>query len=272
MSIKNKSQVINTNNKKHGYLSFEISVLSLLICLEFVSSFCRAELLYGPPSPPLQKSSNREQRLEKQLWQDNLSSLRQSNENSKTEELKQMIEQIRSIQFETLSASQTEPQATEQAELQQQEIPEDKNQKPELKQPGDAVAVTKTNNDKSMSKQTLQKVEQLLKDSNSITNPFELGEVLFQMNELASAGVCYKKALASLGTDDPNVATERAWILFQIGNCFKDIDPNTSKESYAELIRTASDSPWAQIAKSRHGLIDWYQQEQPGKLIDELNR
>jgi hypothetical protein len=95
---------------------------------------------------------------------------------------------------------------------------------------------------------------------------------LFRSGRMVSAGLCYKQALKTIPTDDPNLGTERAWILFQIGNCLKDEDPNTAKESYAELIRTHPDSPWTEIARVRHGLIEWNQQEKPGELIRQLNR
>ena len=120
--------------------------------------------------------------------------------------------------------------------------------------------------------ETLRLVENQLKDPNLISNPFELAEILFKSGRQIQAGICYKQALKVLPADDPNVATERAWILFQIGNCLKDEDPNTARESYAELIRTHSDSPWAEIAKARYGIIEWYQQDNPGELIQQLNR
>jgi hypothetical protein len=123
-----------------------------------------------------------------------------------------------------------------------------------------------------MSEQTLQAVQHLLKDPNHIPNALELAEILYRSGKPGPAGLCYKQALNSIAADDPNRAGERAWVLFQIGNCLKYDDPNTARESYAELIRTHLDSPWAEIAKSEHGLIDWYQQDQPRKLIQELNR
>jgi len=191
---------------------------------------------------------------------------------NKTNDLKQIIEQIRSIQFESPAVGHIEPSAAGQAEPQQPAMPEDEKQKIESQPSPDVVVVSAVNNDKSMSNQTLHKVDELLKDPNAIANPLELAEVLFQTGVLEPAGLCYKQALVSIAANDPNVASERAWILFQIGNCLKDNDPNASKESYAELIRTHPDSPWAEIAKTKHGLLDWYQQEQPRKLIEELKR
>lgn len=273
--MENKKLKTDVGPANRGYVknrvSFRLGWSMGLVCLIML-------ILISPTTADssaeaaVQKSTNREIQLEQQLWKDNISPPAKSHSNRKTEELKQIIEQVRSVQFESASASQAEPQPEDRIEPQQQTTPEDKKQKAEPQSSSDATVDPAANKDKSMHNQMLNKVETLFKDPNAITTPFELAEVLFQTGELALAGVCYKKALSSLNTDDPNVTTERAWILFQIGNCLKDSDPNASKNSYAELIRTAPDSPWARIAKSRHSMIDWYQQEQPRKLIEELNR
>ena len=228
---------------------------------------------------------------EHQLWKEIVSPLDQHLANNKADELKQMIELINSIQFEQPAASHVEPPAvsileppavstietqqpaTLEDERQKTEVyppRRDRGQKTESQPPSDIVVVSGVKNGKSMSSQTLQKVEEMLKDPNTIANPLELAEVLFRSGLAGPAGLCYKRALVSIGADDPNMANERAWILFQIGNCLQDDDPNASKESYADLIRTHPDSPWAEIAKSRHALIEWNQQDQPRKLIEEL--
>ncbi len=212
----------------------------------------------------------------KQVRKDNISPLPQNVSNRKTDELKNIIEQIRSIQFEsqpiTQYSSDTSPAKEPQPDKNASAAEHAETAEKKITESSADSAISAVNYDKSTSNQTLHKVEELLKDPNAIANPLELAEVLFQSGRPGMAGLCYKKALASIAADNPNVASERAWILFQIGNCLKDDDPNTSKESYAELIRTAPDSPWAQIAKSRHGLIEWYQQERPDNLIEELKR
>ncbi len=288
--IPSKFQIRITNDQNHRHRPFEILLLVIVICLGFDiwdlgfgNSFCQAELQDGPASP---KMSSRDGQLERLLWKDNVSPPDQSHESRKTEELKQIIEQIRSMQFEPQQITQLSPDTTPAEEPQ----PNTDASTSEHARPGAArrnraetaeekiiessanSAVSAINNDKSISNQTLHKIEDLLKDPNTITNPLELAEVLFQSGRPGLAGPCYKQALASIASEDPNMAGERAWILFQIGNCLKYDDPNASKESYAELIRTQPNSPWSEIAKSRHGLIEWYQQDQPRKLIEELGR
>jgi TolA-binding protein len=190
-----------------------------------------------------------------QLMEGRISSLPRDNNDNKTDELKKMIELVRSVKLKPRQPAQqpAPPVAASAAEQPSQ---------PLQTQPDES----------STSNETLRLVENQLKDPNLISNPFELAEILFKSGKQIQAGICYKQALKVLPADDPNFATERAWILFQIGNCFKDEDPNTARESYAELIRTHSNSPWAEIAKARYSIIELYQQDNPGELIRQVNR
>jgi tetratricopeptide (TPR) repeat protein len=190
-----------------------------------------------------------------QLMESRISSLPKDNNNNKTDELKKMIELVRSVKFSPHQPAQQ---------------PAQPGAAPAVEQPSHPVQTQPDEN--STSKEMLRLVDNQLKDPNLISNPFELAEILFKSGKQLQAGTCYKQALKVLPADDPNFATERAWILFQIGNCFKDEDPNTARESYAELIRTHSNSPWTEIAKTRYSIIELYQQDNPGELIRQLNR
>jgi tetratricopeptide (TPR) repeat protein len=216
-------------------------------------------------SPPPADVPARQSEL--QLRKSIVSPPSQRRDNSKTDDLRQMIEQIRSVTFESQQPAQ-QPVNTA------PDISPEPNITPAVEPVTQPVSVSAPPEapDKSMSGQTLQTVQHLLKGPNHIATPLELAEILYRSGELGLAGLCYKQALSSIAADDPNWAGERAWILFQIGNCLKDNDPNAARESYAELVRTHPDSPWAEIAKSENSLADWYQQDQPHKLIQELNR
>jgi tetratricopeptide (TPR) repeat protein len=236
-----------------------------------------------PQTSPVPANASGKQ-LERQLSESRISPPAQSPENSKSNELRQIIEQVRSVKFETSHGELVHPELVEGVEPQQparqsvdtspavtpQPTTSDSSAKTEPQLP--ALPTQPQPTGESTSDHTLQIVEGLLKDPNQISNPFELAEILFRSGRMTPAGLCYKQALKAMPTDDPNLGTERAWILFQIGNCLKDEDPNTARESYAELIRTHPDSPWAEIARVRHGLIEWYQQERPVELIRQLNR
>jgi len=147
-------------------------------------------------------------------------------------------------------------------------------------------------------------LKSLLQHPERLRNPFELGEILFLSGHLKDAAICYQEALSrsspdkadptqkpqqSLGllTEDvkvpdvvlgPRLAEtktgmfsirNRAWILFQIGNCLRDDELPTAMKMYRQLIAEYPDSPWADLAKARSKLIDWYQKDNPRALIAE---
>ena len=49
----------------------------------------------------------------------------------------------------------------------------------------------------------------------------------------------------------------------------RDIDPPTAVEMYEQLIAEYPNSPWADLAKARTKLIDWYLKDKPDTLINE---
>ena len=202
----------------------------------------------------------------RQWWKERAGALDRRRDNSKKDEISRLIEQIRSIQFESSYSDVAQPQrpAQQQAEAEPPAAPV-------IAVPAVEPEIQRETPLESMDTGAFQMVEDLLKDANTIASPFELAEVLFRSGRLGPAGIYYKQALASIA-DAAAVNSDRAWILFQIGNCCMLDDPNKARESYAELIRTHPDSPWAEVAKARYGLVDWYQQDQPRKLIQELNR
>jgi tetratricopeptide (TPR) repeat protein len=228
-------------------------------------------------SPPSVNTSSGP--LERQLRNDRISPpnppQRDNKRDNKLDELRQLIEQIRSVKIEPASTNPIEPHPPPQQPVETASPTAPEPAVNTAAEPAIQEATAELHTEATagvISEQTLQKVAEQLKDPNNIANPLELAEILFKSGRTALAGLCYKKALASIGADDPNLAGERAWILFQIGNCFRDDDPNTAKESYAELIRTYPQSPWAQPAKVRHGLLEWYQADKPGELIRQFNR
>ncbi|GAH37221.1 unnamed protein product, partial [marine sediment metagenome] len=257
----------------------------------------RSQLPQG--SLPVAQSSNNH--LAHQLWQASISIAKVEKTESKNE-LQRIIEQIRSVEFERREeapkpvivvvepAPTTEPNETPSA----MEAPQENEvKKIELKLPYEPLK-----------DQTLQMLKSLLQHPERLRNPFELGEILFLSGHLKDAAICYQEALSrsspdkadptqkpqqSLGllTEDVKVSDvvlgprlagtktgmfsirNRAWILFQIGNCLRDDELPTAMKIYRQLIAEYPDSPWADLAKARSKLIDWYQKNNPRALIAE---
>ena len=116
-----------------------------------------------------------------------------------------------------------------------------------------------------------QKLQALSQDRGKPENPFELAEILFLAGHLKESAVFYEQALEQIKTEDPKSILDRAWVLFQIGNCLKTEDPKTAKEMYRQLITEYPDSIWTNLAKTQDKIINWYQTDKPKELIKEIS-
>ena len=221
------------------------------------------------PNVPMPQSSfitAANSKSRRQLWQARIGLPKgQKNERSKTE-LKRIIEQIRSVEFEPEKKSPepvivVEPVPTTEPNesLSGTEVPVEKHA--EFKLPYEPVT-----------DQTLQMLENLSQHPDQLDNPFELGEVLFLSGYLKEAGVFYQEALNRQSVDETGLARHRAWILFQIGNCLRDDDLPTATKMYRQLITEYPNSPWTDLAKVQDKLIDWYRKDKPRTLIRDLTR
>jgi hypothetical protein len=114
---------------------------------------------------------------------------------------------------------------------------------------------------------TLQKLKNVSQHPDQVNNPLELGEVLFLSDHLKEAEIFYQEALNRRNADDIGSAQDRAWILFQIGNCLRDRDRPMAIEMYRQLITEYPKSPWTDLAKAQDKLINWYQKDKPRTLV-----
>jgi tetratricopeptide (TPR) repeat protein len=199
----------------------------------------------------------------RQLWRAELSIAKGGKNKRTKDELKRMIEQIRSIKFEP-EKEISEPIVVPKVVL--------------IDEPNEAVSETKEQEKKEIepklpyepiTDQTLQLLKSLSQHLDNLRNSFELGETLFLSGNLKEAVIFYREALKRKGPDDVGSTRDRAWILFQIGNCLRNDDPPNAIKTYRQLILEYPNSPWKELAEARSKLLDWYQKEEPHKLIAE---
>ena len=120
-----------------------------------------------------------------------------------------------------------------------------------------------------ISDQTLQRVKVLSQHPDKVENPLQLAEILFLDGHLKEAAIFYQEALNRISKDSSNLscADDRAWILFQIGNCLRNDDVPAAMKAYRQLITEYPSAPWTEITKTLEKLIDWYQKDKPRELI-----
>jgi len=215
-------------------------------------------------------AGNSNSQARRQLQQARITAPKNEKDRGKKNELQQIIKQIQSVEFKPQKdvsepiiavgpTSTTESNETL-SDTEASEEPWDKEKeiesKPRTPPPYESVT-----------DQTLQMLKNLSQHPDQVDKPFELGEVLFLSGHLKEAGMFYQEALNRKDAYDIGSAQDRAWILFQIGNCLRDRDRPMARETYRQLITEYPESPWADLAKAQDRLINWYQKDKPWRLI-----
>jgi tetratricopeptide (TPR) repeat protein len=224
-----------------------------------------AQVTEEPPTARISGSAALDKTLKRELWLSNIATPVAKQDAGDTNQLARMIERLSSVTFEPpQSAVVTEP--TIKTEPAKTSLAAEPPEQPPPQQPRPKLPY------ETVTDKTIGMLKILSQDPNLVRNPLELGEVLFHSGQVKEAATFYQQALARVAPNDPNTAADRSWILFQIGNCLRDDDPNTAKKSYTQLIAEYPDSPWTHLAKAHAGLIDWYLQDKPKQLIEEAKQ
>ncbi len=203
--------------------------------------------------------------LSKQIRQMSISAPIQPQTSTGTNELDRLIAQLRSLEIQPARPQVAPPaaiQSTIRNDLKESTVSAEPPQSPPQDQQEQEPAY------RQLTDSTLQMIKDACADPNLLDNPFELAEVLFHSGHSQEAGLLYQQTLSRIDADSNNTATDRGWILFQMGNCLRKSDPAAAHKSYLQLIAEYPDSPWAAPAKAYADLLDWYQQENPQALIE----
>ena len=204
-----------------------------------------------------------------QLLRAEMSVAYNQNDTKSKDQLQKLIDQIRSVEFEPQKRTPEpvivpeQPPAVEPNETAPQ-VPvrkEQAEQAVELEPQHGPIAET-----------TLQMLQTLAKNPEKLVNPLELGEILFVSGNLKEAAMFYSEALKRKDPNDAGASSERAWILFQIGNCLRNDDMPAAAKMYQQLLTEYPNSPWAPLATARNNLIAWYLKDEPLKLIQQVKQ
>lgn len=214
----------------------------------------------------------------RKLWKTRMGVPKSEEDNRSRAELQRMIEQIRSIKFERINLTAEPVIAAELAPVTEpNETLSNVKKSSDITVPKEIVEEKqiKSENEKPLpyqplTNQTLQMIRRLLRHAEQADNPLELAEVLFRSGHLKEASVFYQEALNCKNVPEPLSAQEKAWILFQIGNCLRNDDLPRATKMYRQLILECPDSPWTDLAKTQEKLINWHQKDEPRKLVGAL--
>lgn len=280
--MNNKNSKRNYNPKSKSFTTSTLQHYLCVFCFMFLP-FCFFKSLIGAEISSEQNTPNNFQgprlsnpgifldpnsSIRRQLLQAEIGFDTVKKDKATKDELQRIIEQIRSITFKTdkrtiesepvivpkvvpiEGPNETLPDTAVQEEQEEKEI--------ERKLPYEPIT-----------DETLRMLRQLSKHPEKLDNPFELGETLFLSGNLKEAVMFYQEALKRKSSGDTSPDRDRAWVLFQIGNCLWNNDPPTAIKMYGQLITEHPNSPWKDLAEARSKLLNWYQTDEPHKLIAE---
>jgi hypothetical protein len=119
---------------------------------------------------------------------------------------------------------------------------------------------------KPVSPATAARLKAVAENGTEVVNPAALGEVLFRSSCPAEAALFYQIAMERTKPGQDEAADQqRAWLLFQIGNCYYQQDPSSgqARQRYEQLLAEYPSSPWAAVGAARRDLIDLHQKDGP---------
>ncbi len=210
--------------------------------------------------------------LRHQLQQSRISIYQVEKDSKNKKELKQRIEQIRSVVFKSQNQPPKSKPVTElipAVEPNKVDTTMPEKSKKTTSPPKSQEPVKSGYQYEPVSEHTLQILEKIMQNPNELKNPFELAEVLFLNGHTKKATILYQEALNRKDPNDLNSVQEKAWILFQMGNCLRSYDLQAARKTYRQLIAEYADYPWIDIAKVQEKMIHWYIEEKPYTLIKE---
>ena len=182
-------------------------------------------------------------------------------------QLKEIIEQIRSVEFGPQKQAPAPVFIPEKAPAIEPE-----ETVPDVPVPKEKVIqVAKPRlPDKPITGETLQMLRNLAQNPEKLDNPLELGDILFISGNVKEAVTFYSEALKRKDPNDAGVSWDRAWILFQTGNCLRNDDLPAAAKMYRQLLTEYPNSPWAGLATAQSNLIAWYLKDEPEKLMLQI--
>jgi tetratricopeptide (TPR) repeat protein len=219
-------------------------------------------------SPAEDPSAESNSALTRRLWESRIATPDPSEDTDERQNLRNLIEKVRSLKFE---GNQVTPSFSS---------PTDVPPRAGYSRSNDVVAttpsatapsaLTTTSTVESAGPSRPAPLEDLggrLHDTDYVRNPLEVAELLFLSGRPVEAIGFYEKALARTARADAATSEDRAWILFQLGNCLRETDMTRARDAYIKLVAEHPTSPWTELAKAHGRLITWYLAAKPDQLM-----
>jgi tetratricopeptide (TPR) repeat protein len=252
---------------KRGFVAFYLTFMALCLLTFITDMACAKPAMENSQTLPqtIPVDPNHSQRLD--LLRAEMSSPEGREGDESKSKLKQMIERVRSVRFESQAQDVNTPVVRDKVP-----VPEPNETLSEM-QPRRTKEVEEIEVERSyeqVTDQTLQILKNLLQDPGKLNDPLELGEILYSSGNTEDAVLFYQEALRRTDPNDENSSRDRAWILFQMGNCLRRRDLPAAAKIYGQFLTEHPHAPWTDLANAQGKFIAWCLNERPRELIAEL--
>jgi hypothetical protein len=200
-----------------------------------------------------------------ELWSSRVSAPQVSADTESSQALQSLIRQVRTLTVG--NKGPTEPAVSAVAQLTAQPpAPVATSIETVKPVPVEAVAAAAPDAAPVLSPQAQKTLDDLRKDPNRVHDPLETAELLFLSGRPTDAVPFYEEALRRTRAGDVVSGGDRAWILFQLGNCLRETDIAKAQDAYLKLIAEYPDCPWTEMARAGGRFLTWYQTARPDQL------
>jgi hypothetical protein len=200
------------------------------------------------------------------LWSSRVSAPDPGDDAETSLALKRLIRQLHSVTFNDKNQAQPSAPPVETAPSVQPPVPTVASaENTEPARPESAVAAA-PEAAPTLSAKAQKTLENLRQNPSRVRDPLGVAELLFLSGRAADAAPFYAEALRRTGAGAAS-GDDRAWILFQLGNCLRETDAPKAQEAYMKLIAEFPNSPWTEMARAGGRLLTWYQSARPDRLL-----
>ena len=112
-----------------------------------------------------------------------------------------------------------------------------------------------------------KKIGDRIRKLNSIADPAALADALFQAEHPDLAAVFYDRAIK--GQAAPK---QKAWLLFQAGNCRRKTKPQAAVKAYDALVAAHPGSLWSNIALVQKSIVEWQNTSNLTALLKDIEK
>jgi len=212
---------------------------------------------------PSRVSSEPNSLLSQQLWSGRIVVPDTTKDTEDSLALKRLIRQVRAVKF---ANKETGPVFTAPEESQPVSTPFEPQAASASAAKPTAPTSVAADPSASVPSKTQKTLEMLQQNPGQVRDPLDMAELLFLSGRTTEAAPFYAKALDQINKVDPSYDADRAWILFQLGNCLRETDTTKAQETYMKLVSEYPNSPWTELAKAHGRLLPWYQKNRSGPV------